>query len=116
MTININLKPDDALRDQLDQIIARQTETNTRLARIESALQSLRAQGVAMSKELDALQSEVAENTSVQEGAIALLNGLSAKIAELKDDPAALQALADQLDSNSKALAAAIEANTPAAA
>ena len=51
----------------------------------------------------------------VEASAIVLLNGLSAQIASLKNDPVALQALADQLKTSSSALADAITANTPAA-
>jgi len=51
----------------------------------------------------------------VAQSAITLINGLAAQIANLKDDPAALQALADSLGASSTALAAAITANTPQA-
>lgn len=63
--------------------------------------------------QLDALTAEVTRNTEVDAGAIALINGLAAKIIELKNDPAALQALADSMKSSSDALAAAVSANTP---
>lgn len=68
----------------------------------------------AMSAQLARIQTEIAENTSVTEGAVALMESLSAQIRELKDDPAALDALADQLDANSNKLAAAVAANTDA--
>jgi hypothetical protein len=65
------------------------------------------------SPQLDALTAEVTRNTEVDAGAIALINGLAAKIVELKNDPVALQALADSMKSSSDALAAAVSANTP---
>ena len=68
-----------------------------------------------MSVELDALTVKVQETTTVAQSAIALINGLATQIADLKDDPAALQALADSLGASSTALAAAITANTPQA-
>jgi len=68
-----------------------------------------------MATDLGPLTAEVTRNTEVDGSAIALLNGLSAKIAELKNDPVALQALADQLKASSDSLAAAVVANTPAA-
>jgi len=71
-------------------------------------------QRVTMS-ELDTLKSEVEHTTTVEDSAIVLLNGLSAQIASLKGDPAALQALADQLSAKSADLAAAVSANTPPA-
>lgn len=68
-----------------------------------------------MTKELDDLQTRVEENTNVEQSAISLLEGLSQQIVDLKDDPAALQGLADKLRDNSASLAAAVAANTPAA-
>jgi len=66
-----------------------------------------------MSGNLDALTAEVTRNTEVDASAIALLNGLAAKIVELKNDPVALQKLADDMRVSSDALAAAVVANTP---
>jgi len=68
-----------------------------------------------MSTQLDVLTAQVERNTSVDQSAIELLNGLAAQIADLKNDPAALQALADNLTASSDALAAAVVANTPVA-
>lgn len=65
--------------------------------------------------DLTALTAEVSRNTEVDQSAIALLTGLAAQIEALKTDPAALQALADQLKGSSDALAAAVVANTPVA-
>lgn len=69
-----------------------------------------------MAGELNALEIEVARNTEVDNSAIALINGLAAKIQELIDsgaDPAKLQAFVDSMKSSSDALAAAVAANTP---
>ncbi|MDP2322587.1 MAG: hypothetical protein Q8N51_00975 [Gammaproteobacteria bacterium] len=68
-----------------------------------------------MSAELDRLTSEVAENGAVIQSAITLLNGLAQQIRDNANDPAALTALADELDANEQALAAAVAANTPSA-
>ena len=68
-----------------------------------------------MASDLTVLTAEVTKNTEVDQSAIVLLNGLSAQIAALKNDPAALQALADSLNASSAAMAAAVVANTPAA-
>lgn len=69
--------------------------------------------------QVDRVEAETAQQTTLAESAEALLNGLSAQIADLKDDPAALQALADRLSSASAAgesanqrLAAALAANS----
>lgn len=66
---------------------------------------------------LDTLKTEVAETTTVMASAVALLQGLKAKLDEAiaSGDPAALAALSAELDTNTNALAAAITANTPAA-
>lgn len=64
--------------------------------------------------DLTNLATAVAQNTSVDESAIALLNQLADLIRQNQDDPAALQALADSINSESSNLAAAVQANTPA--
>lgn len=67
-----------------------------------------------MTKELDQLTQSVTNENTVIDSAITLLNGLSARINELKDDPVALAALATEIDGKSKDLADAVVANTPA--
>lgn len=81
------------------------------LTEIRTLLQRLLTQGHQMQTELATLTQKVTETTTVEQSAIELLNGLSAQIAGLKTDPAALQALADQLAAKSSELAAAIVAN-----
>jgi hypothetical protein len=60
----------------------------------------------------------VSENGDAVGSAIALLNGLSQalKDALAANDPAAIQALVDQLDAQTGDLATAVAANTPGAA
>lgn len=70
---------------------------------------------IRMSEALTRLTTEVSENTSVIQSAITLLGNLSQIIRDNAGDPAALGALADQLDTQSNSLAQAITANTPAA-
>lgn len=80
---------------------------------------------MAAPETLAALQAEVARNKSVDDSAIALLNGIQARIQAAVDaaiaggatseQVAAVQALADNLKSDTDALAAAVTANTPAA-
>lgn len=92
----------------------------SRLSRIETkvdlilsqikALQGMEEQEMA---DLTALTAQVTENTEVEASAITLLNQLSDLIRQNMTDPAALQALADQLNGSADALAAAIVANTP---
>lgn len=89
-----------------------------RFDRIDATLLSiavyLKKEAAIMAAEFDALQTEVERNTEVDQSAIVLLQGLAAKIEELKTDPVKLQALADSLRSSSDSLAAAVVANTPA--
>ena len=82
---------------------------------ILATLRELKQQGVKIMADLTNLTAQVKANTDVEASAIVLLNGLSAQIASLKNDPVALQALADQLKTSGSALADAITANTPAA-
>lgn len=94
---------------------------NQQLARIIVLLEQLvsltkkqaQATGVIMA-DLTALTNEVNENNDAVQSAILLLNGLKASLddAILSEDPAAIQALADQLGAQTDALAAAVVANT----
>ena len=61
-----------------------------------------------MSIELDRLTNEVAETAGVVDSAIVLIAGLRDAIIAAGTDPAALTALADSLDSQQAALAAAV--------
>lgn len=81
---------------------------------VELVTQLLKGQ-TAMSAELDRLTTEVAETKTVTQSAIVLLGQLSDLIRQNANDPTALNALADQLDSNQADLANAVAANTPAA-
>jgi len=68
---------------------------------------------------LDDLTAAVASETTVNQSAITLLNGISAQItaavaAAQAGDMAPLSGLAAQITANTTALAAAVTANTPA--
>lgn len=64
---------------------------------------------------LDELTKEVEETNTVVDSAVALLKGLKEKLDAAGTDPVKLKALSDQLDKKTNELAAAVEANTPAA-
>ncbi len=81
---------------------------------VTEALRRLTQEITAMSAILDRLTADVATLTSVDESAIALLNGLAQQIRDNAGDPAALAALADSLEAENANLSAAITANTPA--
>jgi len=63
---------------------------------------------------IEALTAQVTANTEVEASAVILINGLAAKLLEFANDPAAIIALAGQLQTSANALAAAVAANTPA--
>jgi hypothetical protein len=67
-----------------------------------------------MANSLDVITAQVTANTTVIGSAIVLIGQLSDLISSLKDDPVALQALADQLKAQDDALAASLVAHAPA--
>jgi hypothetical protein len=97
-----------ALRDQEGRQIKRHNETM-------SMLRALLGKADSMNDQLTALQTEVANNTTVEQSAITLINGLAAQITAAGTDPVALGNLVTTLQANDAALAAAVAANTVAA-
>jgi hypothetical protein len=71
-----------------------------------------------MGTELDNLTKQVEDSITVEEGAIVLITGLKTELdaAIATGSGAALQALSDKLGAEKDKLAAAVVANTPAAA
>ena len=63
---------------------------------------------------LDDLTAQVAVNKTVIDSALALINGIAARITAAGTDPAALAALTTSLKSEDDTLAAAVATNTPA--
>ena len=86
-----------------------------KLDRILQLLRDVRNREVHMSVEMDALKAKVAANTTVVGSAIVLIDGLAQQIRDLKDDPAALLALATELEATNATLAGKVAENTPAA-
>lgn len=68
-----------------------------------------------MPMDLTRLQAAVAQDNTVNQSAITLLANLSQMVRDTAGDPAAVNALADQLAAQQQALADAVVANTPAA-
>lgn len=85
------------------------------LAQIEAKIDQLLVQGGVMAGELDALKTEVAETKTVIDSAIVFIQGLKQKLDEAiaAGDPAALTALAAELDAKQGELAAAIATEPP---
>ena len=74
-----------------------------------------------MALDISKLQAAVAAETTVEQSAVTLIGTLAGEIQTLINasgntvDPAALQALVDQMTASQASLAAAVTANTPAA-
>ena len=79
-----------------------------------SLLRQALLQGKCLMANLDRLTSEVTEISDAADAAVVLLGELSQLLRDNAADPAAITALADQLDAKGTALAAAVVANTPA--
>jgi hypothetical protein len=109
--IRIIIDDEPVLTDRLLRLL----DVPERLDGIEHLLTRIILKERQIMADLTTLKAEVTRNTEVDQSAIALLTGLAAQIEALKTDPAALQALADELKGSSDALANAITANTPAA-
>jgi len=61
---------------------------------------------------LDDLKAKVDAEVTLEQSAETLLAGLATQLAAAKNDPVKIQAIADELDTNSASFAAAITANT----
>lgn len=68
-----------------------------------------------MSIEVDKLRAQVEATSTVVDSAIALIQGIAARLDELKDDPVAIVALADELRADTDRLSAAVATYTPPA-
>jgi uncharacterized protein YoxC len=90
----------DTIIEKLDALSLKSSQINSREEHIMATI--------------DDLTKDVQDNSDATQSAITLLNNLSTAINQAKNDPAALQALANQLQANSQALAQAVVANTPA--
>ena len=86
----------------------------SQLDRIERKLDALAYGVFKMSAEMDALRAAVTSQRSVVDGVVTMLSDLASRLkaAIADDDPAALAAIAADIDSNTKALADAVMANT----
>ncbi|HKQ57535.1 MAG TPA: hypothetical protein VJY35_06680 [Candidatus Eisenbacteria bacterium] len=92
------------------------------LMRIEESLNrvayTVTQQGETMGQNLEQLRAEVAETKTVVGSAIALIDGFRVRIQEILDGGAKAEdliKLRTELDATNADLAAAVEANTPAA-
>jgi hypothetical protein len=82
---------------------------------IKFSLKRLEGKANIMALDLTALQTEVANNTTVEASAITLIQGFATALQAAGTDPVALAALVTTLQTNDAGLAAAVAANTVAA-
>jgi len=68
-----------------------------------------------MANEIAALETKVAEQTTVIGSAVTLLDSLHTLLVAAQNDPARMQSLIDQVAASKDSLAAAVAQNTPAA-
>ena len=102
-------------QNDASNLTAWQRSVDRKLEQIINHLYRIEFKENVMAQELDNLTQQVQQDTDVESSAITLLQGLSQQIASLKQDPQAIQRLADKLQQSSAQLASAITANTPAA-
>lgn len=88
-----------------------------RFDRLDRTLDTLLAKETTMAKTLDDVLADVTAETTVTQSAITLLQQIKAALdaAIASGDVTKIQAISDQLEANTAALAAAVTANTPAA-
>lgn len=87
-------------------------ETAKQLDRMETLLRGINERTKSMALDLSRIQAEVAENVSVTQSAVALIGQIAQQIRDNVDNQTALNALADQLDTDNQSLGAAVVANT----
>lgn len=83
--------------------------------KLDAILLQLTRMEKSMSQNQDALVAAVTADTDAVSSAVTLLQGLSQQIKDAGTDQTKLDALTAQLDGNTKKLADAVVANTPAA-
>lgn len=86
---------------------------DVRLDAMETKIDRILANQKEELMNLDALTTQVAQTTTVEQSAITLITGLAAQLSAIADNPAAINALAAQLNASANALAAAVTTNTP---
>lgn len=111
IVINIRTIADtDAVAQQVTQSVL--TALAPHLASLESSVDTLETQGVQEMADLSALTASVTDIVGASESTIALLTDIAAQLRAAATDPAAIQALADQLDAEKSNLANAVAANS----
>lgn len=87
-------------------------EDHSLLEEILKVVNEIKEKGGVSIMKLDELEKQVTDNTTVEQSAIVLIQGIAAQLVEIATDPAKIQALADQLKNSAANLAACIQTNT----
>lgn len=106
--------PVERIMDRIDLLAAQVERLGNKIDRQSRHINRIIKQEKDIMADLSALTTAVAENTSVEESAIQLLQNLADQLEASMTDPAAIQAIVDNVRNNSSALAAAVAQNTPA--
>ncbi len=83
---------------------------------LTDAVYHIQMELLKMSASFDKLKADVAAQTSVNQSAVTLINGIAKQLKEHDAADADLDALAKELEGASSGLATAVSQNTPAAA
>lgn len=92
-----------------------EVEPDPRVGEVLRLLHTILGKETTIMADLTSLTAAVERAVTVEESAITLIQGIAAELAAAKNDPAAVQALADKLNTGADALSSAVTANTPAA-
>jgi lysozyme len=92
------------------------SSTDRRLAKIGNVLAILQQQGVKIMATLADIQAAVAAEKTVEDSVLALLTSLEQQLKDAiaANDPAAMQAVVDDINAHKQAMADAVAANTKA--
>lgn len=90
-------------------------EISRRLGRIERALTHIIEKVEQMALNFERLETEVSENSSVIQSVVTLLASIADAIRDAASNQVKVEALATQLDAQTRALADAVAASTPVA-
>jgi len=93
------------------------TQLNRIEGKLDKLLTRLIGQGVVMMATLDDIKQAVADEKTVEDSVLALLTNVEQQLKDAiaQNDPAAMQAVVDQIAANKRAMADAVAANTAAA-
>lgn len=90
------------------------TQQQSGAVALDDIKKELRKMSTASEAALARLTASVAANTTVDQSILDLVTRLAQEVRDNANDPAALNALADQIDADAQRITEAVNANTPA--